>query len=119
MAVYELEKTHVVNNPGDQIVIKIDHNNLIGTESYHIIDIPENSSFFDHEWRNEGNVIIGRGHQFIGKAIKVYTKGVNLKADVESIDFNYWVNDSKCYEHSKPKAEDTTPAIILTIKFVS
>jgi len=117
MALFEINKDVKITNPEGQITISVDHRSLVGTESYHIIDIPNNETYYDHEWRNEGSVVIGKAAQFIGKHIIIYSKALNLKDDIAIVAVNYNVNGVICYAHENLKKEDATPSIILTVNF--
>jgi len=118
MALYEVEKSITITSPEDEINIGVTHAGAIGTESYHIIDIPKNDTFYDHEWANEGAATIGRGAQFMGKHVVLYSKAVPLDNEVDTIPLNYNVNGTVIYEHN-PAVADLSPSIVLTIHFTA
>lgn len=117
MAIFEIEKFVSIENLDSPITISVSHKAIIGTDSYHIIDIPDNDSYYDHEWRNEGSVILGKGSKFVGKNIVIYSKAYNVNPKIDSVVLDYLVNNILCYEHSSAKEVDDTPAIKLTIHF--
>jgi len=119
MDIIEIEKSVTITDPKAAITIATEHKNVTGTESYHIVDIPDNDNYFDFEWRNEGNAIVGIGSKFIGKQLTIFSKAVNIKKDIKDIKLNYLVNGVVCYAHVNSKAEDPNPAIMLTINFTS
>lgn len=119
MDIIEIEKSVTIADPTATVTIATDHTNVIGTESYHIVDIPDNDNYFDFEWSNEGNAIIGIASKFIGKRVIIFSKAVNIKKDVKDIKLNYLVNGDVCYAHVNSKAEEPSPSIMLTISFTS
>jgi len=117
MEIIEIEKTLSISDFPNTISISTSHRNFKGTESYHIIDIPENGTYYDHEWRNESKVIIGKPQKFLGKSIQLYSQVLNINPEVEEIQIDYLVNDIVCYEHYNEKKDNPTPSIILTLNF--